>query len=110
MTECEECSRDTLTPPENTDPKSLSQGGFAPEVLAAAVHFVGTNDSFDKALEASIKFAGPANYCPVLVGSIGGARWGESEIREPLLKHCSSLPRVRDVANSLAADWQTPVP
>ena len=61
-------------------PESLSRGGYAPEVLRAAVHFVGGNGSFADALEESIAFAGPANYCPVLVGAIGGARWGASSI------------------------------
>jgi hypothetical protein len=52
-----------------------SNGGYAPEVLQA-VYYVGTAASFADALERSLAFAGPANYCPVLVGAIGGARWG----------------------------------
>jgi len=49
--------------------------GYAPDVLAAAVHFVGTGKGYRKALEAAIEFAGPANYCPVLVGAIGAVRY-----------------------------------
>ena len=54
--------------------------GHAPKVLAAALHYLNSSTSFHSALKESIKFAGPANYCPVLVGSIGGARWGFSSI------------------------------
>lgn len=31
------------------------------------------------------------NYCPVLVGSIGGARWGRAEIDEALYAHHDDL-------------------
>lgn len=49
--------------------------GYAPDVLAAAVHFVGTCSGYRQALQAAIDFAGPANYCPVLVGAIGAVRY-----------------------------------
>lgn len=87
-------------------PDSLNSGGFAPDVLAAAIHFVGSRNTFDAALEASLKFAGPANYCPVLVGSIGGARWGVSNISDSMLEHCDILPRVRSAAAILASRWE----
>jgi ADP-ribosylglycohydrolase len=47
-------------------------GGYAPEVLAAAVYFLDRYPP-DVALAAAKAFAGGANYCPVLVGAIGGA-------------------------------------
>jgi ADP-ribosylglycohydrolase len=49
-----------------------SVGGYAPEVLAAAVYFL---DKYPVgvALAAAKSFAGGANYCPVLLGAIGGA-------------------------------------
>lgn len=56
--------------------RPLDPGGHAPEVLRAAVHFVGQHPDFPSALQASLTFAGPANYCPVLVGTLAGARWG----------------------------------
>jgi ADP-ribosyl-[dinitrogen reductase] hydrolase len=59
----------------------LSPGGYAPEVLRSAVHFVAGHDSFADALSASLAFAGPENYCPVLVGTLAGARWGRSASR-----------------------------
>ena len=82
-----------------------NNGGFAPDVLRAALHFVGTSACFAEALERSLAFAGPANYCPVLVGAIGGARWGASAIPPSALAHVDILPRVRAAAEALAAGW-----
>ena len=82
-----------------------NNGGFAPDVLRAALHFVGTSGSFAEALERSLAFAGPANYCPVLVGTIAGARWGASAIPPSSLAHVEILPRVRATADALAAGW-----
>ena len=82
-----------------------NNGGFAPDVLRAALHFVGTSGYFAEALERSLVFAGPANYCPVLVGAIGGARWGASAIPQAALAHVDILPRVRATAEALASKW-----
>jgi hypothetical protein len=46
---------------------------YAPEVLTAAVYFLNRYPP-DTALAAAKAFAGGANYCPVLVGAIGGAK------------------------------------
>jgi ADP-ribosyl-[dinitrogen reductase] hydrolase len=54
----------------------LDRSGHAPEVLRAAIAFVSASRNFTSALQASMDFAGPSNYCPVLVGAIAGARWG----------------------------------
>jgi ADP-ribosylglycohydrolase len=59
----------------------LSDGGYAPDVLVAALWFLLNTRSFKDALEQSKEFAGVANYCPVLVGSIGGAMYGYDEIK-----------------------------
>jgi hypothetical protein len=72
-------------------------------VLRAALHFVGTSSCFAEALNGSLAFAGPANYCPVLVGAIGGARWGASAISQSALAHVDILPRVKTAAEALAA-------
>jgi ADP-ribosylglycohydrolase len=80
-------------------------GGFAPDVLRAALHFVGTSACFAGALGRSLAFAGSANYWPVLVGAIGGARWGASAIPSSSLAHVDVLPRVRKTAEALAAGW-----
>ena len=82
-----------------------NSGGFAPDVLRAALHFVGSSACFAEALEMSLAFAGPANYCPVLVGAIGGARWGASAIPPSSLAHVDILPRVQAAAESLAGGW-----
>ena len=82
-----------------------NNGGFAPDVLRAALHFVATSACFAEALDRSMAFAGPANYCPVLVGAIGGARWGASAILQAALAHVEILPRVRATADGLGAGW-----
>jgi ADP-ribosylglycohydrolase len=84
-----------------------TSGGFAPEVLRAAVYFVGSSSSFPEALGRSLAFAGPANYCPVLVGAIGGARWGSAAVPHQALAHVDILPRVETCARGLAAGWAT---
>jgi ADP-ribosylglycohydrolase len=82
-----------------------NNGGFAPDVLRAGIYFVGTSGHFAEALERSLAFAGPANYCPVLVGVIAGARWGASAIPPSSLAHVDILPRVKTTAESLASGW-----
>jgi ADP-ribosyl-[dinitrogen reductase] hydrolase len=82
-----------------------SNVGFAPDVLRAALHFVGSSARFTEALDRSLAFAGPSNYCPVLVGAVAGARWGASAIPPPVLAHVEILPRVRAAADALAAGW-----
>lgn len=82
-----------------------SNGGFAPDVLRATLHFVGSSACFTEALDRSLAFAGPSNYCPVLVGAVAGARWGASAVPPPALAHLEILPRVRAVADALAAGW-----
>jgi ADP-ribosylglycohydrolase len=82
-----------------------NNGGYAPDVLRAAAYFIDTSATFAGALERSLSFAGPANYCPVLVGGIGGARWGASAVPQRSLAHVDILPRVRATAEALAADW-----
>jgi ADP-ribosylglycohydrolase len=83
----------------------LKKDRFAPDVLRAAIHFIQTNTSFDAVLTAAIEFVGPANYCPVLVGAIGGAQWGAAAIDRQSLAHCDILPRVYSSAQTLAGMW-----
>jgi ADP-ribosylglycohydrolase len=87
--------------------EGLSRTGFAPSVLGAAIYFVDSSASFSTALARSIDFAGPANYCPVLVGSIGGARWGCTRVDETALHHHGDLvPQLKAAAVALASGWQ----
>jgi ADP-ribosylglycohydrolase len=82
----------------------LSRGGFAPSVLFAALHFVDTYPTFEQALLESIAFAGGANYCPVLVGALAGARWGRAAIPDALLRHeIALLPQLEHTAQSFCA-------
>jgi ADP-ribosyl-[dinitrogen reductase] hydrolase len=87
------------------DRKQLRQGGLAPNVLQAAVFFMGQSESCAEALAAALSFAGPSNYSPVLLGAIAGARWGTREIAEKDLVHCKVLDKVAEVAGNLAAGW-----
>merc|ERR1712139_391529 len=67
-------------------------GGFCPDVLTAAAHFIAigvASSSFDAALSPSLEFAGPDNYCPVLAGALGGALFGVQSIdSKKHLSHC----------------------
>jgi ADP-ribosyl-[dinitrogen reductase] hydrolase len=82
-----------------------NNGGYAPDVLRAALYFVGMSACFTEALDRSLAFAGPSNYCPVLVGAAAGARWGVSAISPSALAHVEIFPRVRGTAEALAAGW-----
>ncbi len=84
---------------------TLVPSGFAPDTLQAATHFVNYATCFEDALAASLRFAGGANYAPVLVGAIGGARWGARQIPATELGHCLDRNRVERVA---MAFWPSP--
>ncbi|MBL8811701.1 MAG: ADP-ribosylglycohydrolase family protein [Planctomycetaceae bacterium] len=91
-----------------TSTAAISADGFAPNVLRAAVHFVNSSESFHSALVRSVEFAGLANYCPVLVGSIAGARWGRSCIGDDVLRHQANLlAQLERTSVSLAETWTT---
>jgi hypothetical protein len=74
---------------EDSDVEALSAADSPRRRCAPHVHFVARHDSFGEALSESLSFAGPANYCPVLVGAIAGARWGASSVAESDLLHCN---------------------
>ena len=84
-----------------------SDSGFSPAALQAAVHFVNSCPCFNNALDQALAFAGPNNYCPVLVGSIGGARWGDSGLDPLRLERREDLPlrRIRSAAEGLSELW-----
>ncbi|MDX1644901.1 MAG: ADP-ribosylglycohydrolase family protein [Thermoanaerobaculia bacterium] len=92
-----------LDPERSSDP---GKGGFAPEALGAAVHFVDRADAFSAALDRALAFAGSANYCPVLVGSLGGARWGATAVDPARLEvHRRLVPEIEATAQALARSW-----
>ena len=85
--------------------QQLSNGGYAPDVLQAALWFVGQSSNLVNALQRSIQFAGPSNYCPVLVGSIGGARWGVGSLKPEWFQHQGDMvKRLRAAARVLNSD------
>ena len=57
------------------DTRPISDSGYSPEALKAAIYFIDRSSCASEALEAAGSFAGGSNYCPVLVGAISGARW-----------------------------------
>jgi ADP-ribosylglycohydrolase len=65
----------------------IPETGFAPDILANALHFVERAGNFESALEGALGFAGPSNYSPVLVGAMAGARFGRGPGRPT---HCGS--------------------
>lgn len=83
----------------------LKSGGFALDVLRAGVFFVDRHSSFEAALSEALRFAGPANYCPVLVGSIAGARWGTPEIVIDGYPRRDILMRALEVSQELTSQW-----
>ena len=95
----------TVTALSSASDTPVHRDGFAPHVLQAAVHFVHTHHELTAALDAALLFAGPANYCPVLVGAIGGARWGAAHIEMRHLNHCTIVSQVQAIAEKLALPW-----
>ena len=86
----------------------MSSGGYAPEVLAAALYFLVEAKSFDDALLPSLGYAGSANYCPVLVGMIAGAKFGRN-INQSHFRHISSnsvFRRYEKTALALSFSWK----
>lgn len=71
----------------------FDRGGHSLSVLAAAIHFIDESPNFDVCLERALDFAGPDNYCPVVVGAIGGARWGASSVPPDHLEHLAPADR-----------------
>lgn len=83
--------------------EQLRRDGYAPHVLQASIYFVHTSANFTDALDRALDFAGPANYCPVLVGIIGGARWGYHSIPKRQLSHNRDLDTIDQIAQQFVA-------
>jgi len=90
---------------KNAKSNKIKSDGYSLNVLSAAIHFVDINKTFDDALEQAIEFSGDSNYCAVLVGSLGGARWGANNISEFWLKGARDYDRLISVTNDLANEW-----
>jgi ADP-ribosylglycohydrolase len=59
----------------NPDDRPISTGGYSPEALRAAIHFIDRSTCASEAAKEASIFAGGGNYYPVLGGAISGARW-----------------------------------
>ncbi|MBC8554156.1 MAG: ADP-ribosylglycohydrolase family protein [Candidatus Brocadiales bacterium] len=75
----------TLSPIPITK-KDLKNTGYADDALIAAIWFIRNTDSFDEAINESMKLKGKSNYCSVLVGAIGGALYGYFDIKSTIGK------------------------
>lgn len=85
---------------------ALSRGGYAPDVLEAAMFFAREKHDFSNCLASSLGFAGAENFSPVAVGAIAGASYGAKAIPDNALKHCHILEQVETVADRFAALWK----
>lgn len=86
----------------------ISPGGLAADAVRAALHFyVRARDPL-ATLAAAKEFAGPSNYCPVLLGALLGARHGAGIFDDASLSHhpAERIAEVRDTAWKLADSWQ----
>lgn len=80
-------------------------------MLQDAIFFINSeHKEADKAIAASLKYAGPSNFCPVLVGAFCGALVGRSGILQHA-KHemrdtsVAMTLRLGAAADALAAEW-----
>lgn len=85
--------------------RPLSNGGFAPDVFNSALYFLNNSASFEDALVNSLGFAGANNYCPVVVGALAGAYYGQANISIKLLSHCKILDKVHLISDIFANQW-----
>ncbi len=83
----------------------IYSSGYSLHVLGAAIYFVNSGTNFDEMLEKAIDFSGDENYCAVLAGSLGGARWGASSISNLWFAGLKDIDKVNLVASNLANEW-----
>jgi len=86
----------------------LSTGGESPLTLEAALWFIINCNGFNETLYRSLEFAGEANYCPVLVGTLAGIIYGCAQITETDISHKETkriVDRVKQLAENFAKDW-----
>ena len=86
--------------------KDISTDGYSPDVMNAAIYFLDKSASLEEALETSTFFAGDENYCPVLVGAIGGARWGIDAVPKTRESDCPLMTRISSVSGLLVEKWE----
>lgn len=89
------------------DLEHCKTSGYALHVLQAAVSILTYSSNLQEALDTAKTFSAPMNYVPVLVGTLGGARWGASRLSEEQLAHTDQDIRKRfyQASTQLAHDW-----
>jgi ADP-ribosyl-[dinitrogen reductase] hydrolase len=105
----------SLHPSTHRDPPTAAEAaqlfardGYSPHTLRAGLYFaLGARDPAEAMAEAK-KFAGPANYCPVLAGALLGATFGASALSDSLLAHhpASHIEEIKAVAWQIADRWR----
>ena len=104
-----------LGPASSNEPPSaaeaarhLSRDGYSPNALRAGLYFAKQANDPVEALAESKKFAGPANYCPVLTGALLGASFGASACDDSSLGHqpAEHIAEIKAVAWGLARIWR----
>ncbi|ETO26406.1 hypothetical protein RFI_10731 [Reticulomyxa filosa] len=84
--------KNSLHKKNKVTPTCFKKTGWCVDAFRSALYFVDTYTTFDEALSHSIKFAGPSNYCPVLVGAIAGCKFGyDTVLKSKELKHYYNL-------------------
>lgn len=107
-TECRHAIMDKPLTHDGCSTQPISPGGLASDAMRAALHFyVRARDPL-ATLAAAKEFAGPSNYCPVLLGALLGARHGASVFDDASLSHhpAERIAEVRDISSKLADCWQ----
>jgi ADP-ribosylglycohydrolase len=86
----------------------LHRGGYSPGTLRAGLYFAQGATNPADALAAAKRFAGPANYCPVLTGALLGAAFGAGALDDALLKHHPPrhIAEIKAAAWGLARTWR----
>ncbi len=87
---------------KSIDVRNLSCSGYAPRTLEAALYFTRNSASFAEAISTSIAFAGPCNYCPVLVGAFSALKFGV----EPVADYPVESHLVRDATSMFDRLWR----
>lgn len=100
-------SLEQLLDPTSRARSRLHRDGYSPGTLHAALAFSTAERDPAQVLAAAKSFAGPANYCPVLVGAFLGARFGATAFDDDQLRHHppEHIARVRRAARGLAELW-----
>jgi ADP-ribosyl-[dinitrogen reductase] hydrolase len=84
----------------------IIDSGLATDVLTSAIHFVPTSNNFDEMLERAKDFSPASNYCSVLAGSIGGARWGLKAISPYWYKASPKASQIQSISQQFASNWR----